>query len=307
MSNVAALGPARLRATLSGPGLTLQTGRFATRLRTSIPHVADGIALLYADYPVLDDEAFADFHLQLTRPVSPRRWLRPQVTLLYDGRSLFKPLPLNQAMPMFEWGLNWCFASRANRYLIIHAAVLEKHGRAVILPAPPGSGKSTLCAALAGRGGWRLLSDELTLLSLDHGRIVPLPRPVSLKNGSIDVIRRYLPDSVLSTPVTDTTKGTVAHMKAPAASVQAWDETALPGWIVFPRYQAGAATQLATMDRASTFMRVADNCFNYSLLAAHGFDALANLVDATSGHSFEYSDLDEALATFDALARSAPP
>jgi predicted ATPase len=31
----------------------------------------------------------------------------------------------------------------------------------VILPAPPGSGKSTLCAALVTRG-WRLLSDELT-------------------------------------------------------------------------------------------------------------------------------------------------
>ncbi len=89
LTDVASLGHGRLRAALAGNGLTLQTGRFATRLRTAIPSVADGIALLYADYPVLDDTAFADFHLQLTRPLSARRWLRPQVTLLYDGRSLF--------------------------------------------------------------------------------------------------------------------------------------------------------------------------------------------------------------------------
>ena len=307
LTDVASFGHERLRAALAGGGLTLQTGRFATRLHTAIPSVADGIALLYADYPVLRDTSFADFHLQLTRPVSLRRWFRPQVTLLYDGRSLFKPLPLDQAFPMFEWGLNWCFASRAHRYLIIHAAVLEKRGRAVILPAPPGSGKSTLCAALAGSGGWRLLSDELTLLSLEHGNIVPLPRPISLKNGSIDVIRNYLPECTLSTPVHDTTKGTVAHMKAPTESVQRWAENAVPGWIVFPRYRADAATQLQPLDPAGTFMRVADNCFNYSLLAADGFEALAGLIERSAGFTFEYSDLDEALAMFDALSCDKTP
>lgn len=302
MTDVASLGPARLRAALGGSGLTLGTGRFATRLQTAIPGVADSIALLYADYPVLDENAFADFHLQLTRPLTPRRWLKPQVTLLYDGRSLFRPLPLDQAFPMFEWGLNWCVSSRANRYLIVHAAVVEKNGRAAILPAPPGSGKSTLCAALVGKGGWRLLSDELTMLRLDDGLLVPLPRPVSLKNASIDVIRAYVPDAVLSRPVTDTTKGTVAHMKAPAASVLRAGETALPGWVVFPRYTAGAPLAAQPMARADTFMELAANCFNYSLLAASGFDALAGLVERSQGYRFTYSVLDEALAFFDTLA-----
>lgn len=228
MTTVASLSRAQLGERLAGPGLQFRTGRFTTLLRSPIGSVADGIHLLYGAYPLC--EGFADFHLDLTRPATLRRWLRPQVTLLYDGRSMFKPLPLDQAFPMFEWGLNWCVSSRANRYLIVHAAVVEKGGRAAILPAPPGSGKSTLCAALTGRGGWRLLSDELTLLRLDDGLLHPLPRPISLKNASIGVIRDYVPGSVMSRAVTDTAKGTVAHLRAPADSVLRAAETAMPAW-----------------------------------------------------------------------------
>lgn len=304
MLTVGQLSRGELDRQLAGPGLRLGTGRFTTCLRSAIPSVADGIHLLYADYPLRPADGFADFHLQLTRPRNLRRWLGPQVTLLYDGRSLFKPLPLDQAFPMFEWGLNWCVSSRANRYLIVHAAVIEKGGRAAILPAPPGSGKSTLCAALVGRGGWRLLSDELTLLRLDDGQIVPLPRPISLKNGAIDVIRDYVPDSVMSRPVTDTVKGTVAHVKAPAASVAQAADTADPAWVVFPRYEAGAALQAVPLARAETFMQLAGNCFNYSLLGAEGFTALGDLVEQSAGLRFTYSVLDEALAYFDVLAAS---
>ncbi|AVR94763.1 HprK-related kinase A [Pseudoduganella armeniaca] len=302
MLTVGQLSRGELDRQLAGAGIRLGTGRFTTCLRSAIPSVADGIHLLYADYPLRPADGFADFHLQLTRPRNLRRWLGPQVTLLYDGRSLFKPLPLDQAFPMFEWGLNWCVSSRANRYLIVHAAVIEKGGRAAILPAPPGSGKSTLCAALVGRGGWRLLSDELTLLRLDDGEIVPLPRPISLKNGSIDVIRDYVPDSVMSRPVTDTVKGTVAHVRAPAASVARAADTARPAWVVFPRYEASAALQAVPLARGDTFMQLAGNCFNYSLLGAEGFTALAGLVEQSAGLRFTYSVLDEALAYFDALA-----
>ncbi len=304
MLTVASLAPAALQERLAGDGLRLRTGRFSVRLQADMPSVAAGIGQLYGDYPLLQDSDFADFHLQLRRPRSARRWLRPQVRLHCDGYEMFQPMPLQHAFPMFEWGLNWCVSSRAHRYLIVHAAVLERHGRAVILPAPPGSGKSTLTAALAGKGGWRLLSDELTLLELDTGLLVPNPRPISLKNASIDIIRAYLPDAVLSTPVHDTTKGTVAHMRAPGAAVARAADCALPAWIVFPHYSAGAATTLEPLARAATFMELAGNSFNYSVLGADGFNALGRLIEQAAGFRFRYSALDEALDTFARLNES---
>jgi HprK-related kinase A len=285
-------------------GISLQTGAFTTHLKTSVASVAEGIGLLYADYSLMEQGGFADFHVDLSRPFNLRRWFKPQVLFLFDGKSTFKPLPFDQAFPMFEWGLNWCVSSHAHSYLIIHAAVVEKGGHAAILPAPPGSGKSTLCAALIHRG-WRLFSDELALVRLNDGKIIPLPRPVSLKNESIDIIRRYQPDAIFSRKVADTMKGTIAHMKVPTSSIERASESAQAAWVVFPKYQADAVeAQLEALPQSRAFMRVADNTFNYSLLGAKGFAALASLIGASQCYDFSYASLDQAVETF---ANLKPP
>jgi HprK-related kinase A len=303
MQTVSSLPPQALRAALRAGTLCLSTGPFVTRLRSPIPQVADGLQLLYADYPAAIGAPFADFQIHLRPPRGARRWLRPQVEFDLDGVAPFRPLPLAQAFPMFEWVLNWHISSRAHRYLVVHAAVVEKNGRAAILPAPPGSGKSTLCAALVS-AGWRLLSDELALVRLADGLLQPVPRPVSLKNASIGVIRAFAPGSVFSPEVADTTKGTVAHLKAPADSVRRAHQPARPAWVIFPRYAAGSAAVLQPLARARAFMRVAENCFNYSILGAAGFNALGGLVDASAAYDFSYGHLDEALALFDRLAEA---
>jgi HprK-related kinase A len=297
---VASLGRTALATRLAGPGLLVQTGPFVSRIRSSIGHVAEGIELLYGNYPLLAEDSFADFHVGLQPSGGLRRWYKPQVNFDLDGLVPFEPLPEAHAFPMLEWGLNWCISTRAHSWLMIHAAVVERDGCAAILPAPPGSGKSTLCAALVHRG-WRLLSDELALLRPDDGLLVPVARPVSLKNRSIDVIRAYVPEAVLSRPVSNTTKGTVAHLKAPADSVARVRETARPAWIVFPKYEAGAATTMTPLTRTDTFFRVAGNAFNYSEMGARGFTTLAGTIERCAGYDFRYSDLDEAIAGFAAL------
>jgi hypothetical protein len=90
-------------------------------------------------------------------------------------------------------------------------------------------------------------------------------------------------------------------MKAPADSVARGTETARPAWIIFPKYQPEAKARLEPVPRARTFMRVADNAFNYSVLGATGFTTLANLIDASHSYDFTYSALDEATETFAAL------
>lgn len=301
MLTLSRLHPAQLRARLRGPGLDLHTGPFVCRIHSNIARLAAGLATLYGDYPVAEPGGFADFHLRLQQPGGLRRWCRPQVRFDQDGLRPFKPLPLAQAPAMLEWMMNWCVSNRAHSWLLLHAAVVEKHGRAIVLPAPPGSGKSTLCAALVCRG-WRLLSDELTLVRHADGLVAPLPRPVSLKNASIDVIRDFAPDAVFGPLAHGTAKGTVGHMRAPGASVARAHQPATPLAIVFPRWEAGAATQLTPLPKARTFMRVADNAFNYMLLGERGFATLGELAERCDGYEFVYSRLDEALAVFDALA-----
>ncbi len=283
-------------------GLTLRTGPFRFRVQSDLDCVRRGLAVLYALFACEPDADFRDYHVNLSHGRGLRRWLRAQVEFEFDGQAPFKPLPAAQAFAMLEWGMNWCIAAQAHHWLLLHAAALERDGRAVILPGDPGAGKSTLCAALM-LAGWRLLSDEITMIDRDDGLAVPLARPVSLKNRSIDVIREFDSQAVFGDIAHDTHKGTVSHLRASADSVARVDEKARPAHIVFPRWKAGAVVRLTPRGKADAFMHTATHAFNYSLLGRLGFDLNAELIDRCECWDFEYSQLDDALRVLSDLTR----
>lgn len=293
----------RWRALLNRGALGIQTGPLLARICTTLPDVAQYLAAVYRHHPCTVDPEFSDFHVEVRTPKNLRRWLRPQVEFLIDGDSPFEPLPRDQAPALLEWGLNWSIAASCHQWLTIHAASLERNGLAVILPAPPGSGKSTLCAALALRG-WRLLSDELTLIDPESLAAHALARPINLKNASIDLIKGFEPSAVWGPLAFDTIKGRVTHLCPPRSSVQRMREAATPRWIVFPRYEPGAEPLLTPRSKLPTFTHFAENAFNYSILGELGFDAVGRLIDQCDCYDFVYSRLEDALEVFEWLAET---
>jgi HprK-related kinase A len=301
---VGSLSLSALQAALSSGDLAFQTGPLWTRLRCQLPDVARTVHQLYAEHPVALAPDFADFHCVLRTPGNLRRWWRPQVFVEVDGHQPFEPLPRAQAPAMLEWGLNWIVAGSQHQWLTLHAASLERDGQVLVLPAPPGSGKSTLCATLALRG-WRLLSDELTLVDPDSLQAHALARPISLKNESIALMRAFAPEAEWAPQdYPNTLKGLVTHMKPPADSVARMLETGRPRWIVFPRYEAGAEPELQPRSRVSTFNHFAENAFNYSILGELGFRTVAALVEQCVCFDFRYSRLEDALEVFDWLRQA---
>ena len=296
---VCQLAAGELHRSLRKPGIRIRTGPFVCHVKANFAAIAAGVELLYQDFPC-EADGFADFYLNLARPKTLHYFWRPQVACYLNGDSPFSPLPSDQAFAAFESLLNWSIYSTTCNHLIIHGATVERNGFAAILPAPPGSGKSTLCAALVSRG-WRLLTDELTLVAPSSGLIVPLARPISLKNNSIDLMREYAPQEVFGPKIHNTIKGTIAHMRAPSDSVARMDEAAMPGWLIFPKYQSGASTSAVALPKGQAFMRLSSGLVNYPVLGAQGFEALTRLIDRTDCYNFTYSELDEAMAWFGAL------
>ncbi|MCW8916185.1 MAG: HprK-related kinase A [Magnetovibrio sp.] len=291
----------QLNSLIRTDGIRLETGPFTTHLTTQLTDVINNLILLYADHQVSLEPGFSDFHLAIQHSGLLRRWIKPQVNFSFDGISPFRPLPRNQAYAIFEWGLNWCIANYAHYYLMIHAAVLERKGNAIILPGVPGAGKSTLCAGLS-LGGWRLFSDEMALIEPQSRQLISNPRPISLKNDSISLIRALSPDAVFGMTIEETTKGTVTHLKSSTSSVQRSAEQSVPSIIVFPHYTAGASTALAPLTKSRAFMMLCENAFNYSVLGKSGFSTLKAVIDQSDCYQFEYSNLNDAVALFNSLS-----
>jgi len=288
------LQPGEIVGELRAAGIRLRIGPFHINVRSEDALFASTFGLLYADFPLLATNEPAEFRIELDHPKGIRRWWRPQVRFLLDDSQPFEPFPKSHAMPLFEWGFNWCIYEHIHEFLIMHAAALEWGGRALIMPAPPGSGKSTLCAALT-HSGWRLLSDEFALIRKPDSKIVPIPRPIGLKEHSIELIRGIAPSARFGPVFSDTRKGSVAHLKPPTDAVSGAEVVAAPAWLVFPRYEAGTRTTLQPLGKASAFVRASNNCFNYGALRKTGFTLLSAVIDECDCYELRFGDLNQAL------------
>jgi len=184
--------------------------------------------------------------------------------------------------------------------LIIHAAVVAKGNKAILLPAPQGSGKSTLCAALVN-SGWRLFSDELAIISLKDASVFPCVRPVSLKNESINIIKSRFPDARLMPSVHDTTKGTVSLMMPGLESVKQGNCPAKISAIVFPKYQLEVNGKFEVKDKSQTFIELIQNSFNYHVISNQSFNIAGDIVESAYCYEYIYSDLTKAILDFDSL------
>jgi len=279
----------------------LRTGPFVVHVQSDVGVLAQGLGSLYGDFPLAETTEFADLHVSLTRPHSVRRWVRPQVNFYMDGESTVNPLPLEQAMAMFEWNLNWSLYYCAQHYLVAHAATVEQNGFAAIMPGQPGTGKSTLCAGLI-HSGWRLITDEMTLIDRETSKVVPLARPVTLKNESIRLIKKFAPEAVFGPESPNTVKGAIAHLKPPTESVLRVEEKASPRWLIFPKYQAGSPTEVLPISKATAFMELTAATLNYPFLGVEDFHFMCRIIDRLDCFQLRYSGLEEAVAWFQDLA-----
>jgi len=300
------LAPRELSARLRGDGLHLVTGAFTTHLRIRLPHLVDEFARMYAQYPIEEPPAIDDFDIEMASPSLLRRIFRPQAQCWVDGADLMEPMRLDHAYPMLESSLNLAVATGDYLPLVVHSAVLERDGRALLMPAPSGSGKSTLCAALAW-SGWRLLSDEMAVFCEQSGGLLANPRPVSLKNRSIEVIAARAPEAAFSRVYEETNKGDIAYMQAPSDAVRRAAEIAQPGLLVVPGFWPDSPVVVRPLERAAAFRWLVDNSVNYQSMLKSGFDLLTGFVERCALYSLSYSNLDEAIETIDRLHRDLPP
>jgi len=253
---------------------------------------------LYADYPAPRD-GVPDFNVRLFAARPWRRFARPAVMIGGDFvLPEAAPLPLAQGLLAAEMGMNLQMALGQRRYLLLHASVVERDGRALLMTGISGAGKSTL-AALLGARGWRLMGDEFALVDPETGAIHAFPRLVSLKNAAIGVVETGVPEGRFGPLLTGTPKGDIRHLVPDAAAIAAMDRSAAPALILFPRFGFEAAEREVLP--SEVFVRLTQASTNYVALGERGFDALTRIVKTVPARAIDYPDTDSAITQVEAL------
>jgi hypothetical protein len=281
-------------------------------------HRSDTFSALSCRFAVRSDDARLGHHVDallagLVVPGgAPEHWysltLGPDggVDVRCDEETLASGQRPGDAIGWLVWDVNRRAAEAGDSHLLFHAAAVAAGEAGVVLPGPSGSGKSTLATGLAA-AGLGYLSDELVALDLASGRLVPYPKPATVKPGSYAAVRA-LGLGPRDDGDADLWEGEEWHLAVGGAGGLAVAGGPVePAFVLVPRFEAGAQTRLEPLPDTAAFLALALHGVNYRDRGAPGSQALGDLVTRCECYDVIMSDLGEACRlVLELVGREAP-
>lgn len=184
-------------------------------LRCAI-HSDDAEILDYAAHVVVatpapngTEQQAADLSWRIEQPNGHDSWHAQPLT---DSTPSFQAETLPELLTAIEYGaLQLLLSCGTESFFSLHAALLTKNGRSVVIVGPKEAGKSTLACALWAQRGWTLRGDDSALVDTEN-KTRPAPRRVSLRNGSRPLLGEELWNRLGGLPSTyPTAQGLLFH------------------------------------------------------------------------------------------------
>jgi hypothetical protein len=154
------------------------------RLASDCPSYFDLFAQLYERFQVEGNSfpALPTVHATVitghTTGMQPALWLDGEKWPLVDAIALRDHL--------FET-IFAALAAQVRRHILVHAAVAERNGGAILIVGDSQHGKSSLALGLLRRG-FHLLSDELAAIDRRDGTVHPFPRKLRVTPRSLGLV-----------------------------------------------------------------------------------------------------------------------
>jgi hypothetical protein len=209
---------------------------------------------------------------------------------------------LDEIGPTVKW-LVWEAAINSHRFFLnIHAGVISDGKNVTLLPAAPGSGKSSLTAALS-RAGLDYFSDEVALIEEPDMTVRPTPLAVCVKSTGWDLMAPLFPE--LRTLRTHRRgDGKIVRYVPPPPFVRgSRADRAYPvRRIVFPKYVAGGETTLTPLPRVEALSRLMEECLAVPVpLTLRRVQRLVRWIRQVDCHDLKVAALDAAVARITGL------
>jgi hypothetical protein len=192
--------------------------------------------------------------------------------------------------------LNQCKLNNEPFLLHVHSAAVARGDAVALLVGRSGVGKSTLTAGLVNRG-WEYATDEQVTLSPEDGKLIPYPRPITLRQSVWPLF-----DDVgeVRTALADDNAGQRIEIPPAALGPVCGPGGLEPVMIVAPFYDSTVETRIEPLpSTAASVELLATCCFDTDRLGAVGLDLLIQLACKCPGWRLTFSDLDDAARVFD--------
>ena len=216
-------------------------------------------------------------------------------SVFLDGKQYVSGVAAAAVLPHLYSLLLVCATWGLEKYFLLHGAVLELNGKVLLLPGVAKSGKTTLTAILAA-AGWRYFSDELVVLDVDSGGVAPFPLPMSIKPGSVEVLRPHYPELESARLWNRVDGQQVRYLLPPASALPGSpDMQALPSVLIFPRYTPQGGTRLEQIGKVAALQRLAVTGSSNRTLRAADIKAMIDLVERCPAYALVFDDAEEAV------------
>jgi hypothetical protein len=281
----------------AGPSWTMPAQYAVRRYRMLSSHIAirfSGAAQAQVVHPVLA-------HLESDAASSTPTWIdiaeAGDRLLVYRDREFIAQCAGLDALAPVVKSLVWGTILRDQRFFLdIHAGVVSDGARCILLPAPPGSGKSTLTAALV-HAGFEFFSDEIALLADGTLDVLPVPLAICVKEPGIDALADRFPE-LRALPVHRRGDGKrVVYMRPPKLRLPSGEAPRPVRALVFPRFSPGSETALAPLPRADALQRLMSQCVGVAeRLDAKRVERLVGWIGGIACYALEFGSTDAAMA-----------
>lgn len=276
----------RLMLSVSSQTLRVGFGGRQVAVHTSLPRVLSQLGAHFQEMRVAAGDRAAPvctFEMQ-------RSGLR--YTLHVDGAVVLEGVPFRSAYHELRRRVVRALMDARPDLVWLHAGGAVRQGRAVLLAAASGQGKSTLTTGLCQQG-WRYLSDDI--VPADPEADVMLSFPL-LPN-----VRAQVGMELMDEQVADLRREAVQF--AP----EVFCRTPVPvAAVVFPAYRFGAPVRLERCPPALASVRLLQRCLNIEVHRGAAVRYIADLVQRVPAFRLTFSDVPPALRLIEQATEEQP-
>jgi hypothetical protein len=241
-------------------------GRQVT-MRTDVAEMRDYIARLYQPM-LVERQSSTICQLEVTR-IDGGFALRGPTEFDFEGEisSLYEFVKHELMVP---------FIRERQDLLWLHAATVERHGKALVVAGPSGEGKSTLSTRLCEKG-WTFMSDDIAPVRMSSNDVLAFPLvPFRRVGGGSRIDRQTL--ETLEKERVFIPAESIRHESAPIAA------------IVFPVYRPGASPKLIRMAPGNAAFELLRSYTNFVDHKESGISRASELARTVPAWEITYSD-----------------